>query len=64
MPLAGDVAIKTDTGSIICLDHSPPIDADHLDVSEISLPLPADLPWDSEHGALCALYDSIDLPFE
>ena len=35
-----------------------------LDFSEISLSLPAVLPWDTEHGALCALYDSIDLPFE
>ena len=62
--LAGAVAVKADPGKIICLDEPPAIDSEQLDFSEISLSLPAVLPWDTEHGALCALYDSIDLPFE
>jgi hypothetical protein len=62
--LAGAVAIKAYPGKIICLDEPPAIDSEQLDFSEISLSLPAVLPWDTEHGALCALYDSIDLPFE
>ena len=63
MVLAGAVSVEADPG-IICLDEPPAVDEEQLDFNEISLSLPAALPWDSEQGALCALYDSIDLPFE
>ena len=62
--LAGAVAITADPGKILCLDEPPAVDEEQLDFNEISLSLPVDLPWASEQGALCALYDSIDLPFE
>jgi hypothetical protein len=63
MVLAGAVSVKADPG-VLCLDEPPAIDEEHLDFDEILFSLPAVLPWDTEQGALCALYDSIDLPFE